>query len=136
MGKIKSFEDMNVWQDARVLVGAVYRITEAGQLKKDYGLKDQLRRSSVSVMANIAEGFERNGNKEFLQYLSHAKGSVGELRSHLYVASDLGAINCLEHKQIEKQVLSISRQLSGLMGYLRRSPEKGSKYKKVNKHRV
>ena len=99
------------------------------QLRKDYGLKDQLRRSSVSVMANIAEGFERNGNREFLQFLSQAKGSVGELRSHLYVAYDLEAINRSEFDKMFEQLLSISKQLSGLMRYLHRSPQKGSKYK-------
>ena len=133
MATINSFEDMKVWQDARALVKEIYRITEVDQLKKDYGLKDQLRRSSVSVMANIAEGFERNGNREFLQFLSQAKGSVGELRSHSYIAFDLGAINSIEHKQIVDQILSISRQLSGLIKYINGSSQKGSKFKNRDK---
>ena len=129
MVRINSFEDMSVWQDARKLVSDVYRITEEPPLNRDFGLKDQLRRSSISVMANIAKGFERNGNKEFIQFLSHAKGSVGELRSHLYVASDLGTVGSAEHEQIADRVLSISRQLSGLIKYLSNSSAKGSKYK-------
>ena len=129
MATISSFEDMKVWQDARALVSDVYRITESERLKADYGLKDQLRRSSVSVMANIAEGFERNGNKEFLQYLSNAKGLVGELRSHLYVASDVGAVDHVQFEKILGELVSISKQLSGLMRYLQRSSHKGSKYK-------
>ncbi len=120
---------MRVWQDARKLVSDIYRITERPPLDRDYGLKDQIRRSSVSVMANIAEGFERNGNKEFIQFLSHAKGSMGELRSHLYLASDLGIIKEPEYLEIGRRIVSISRQLSGLIKYLSRSDAKGSKYK-------
>jgi len=133
MARINSFEDMSVWQDARNLVTEVYKITERPPLAKDFALKDQFRRSSISVMANIAEGFERNGNKEFIQFLSNAKGSAGEIRSHLYVASDLGVIAREEQLRIETQVLSIGRQLSGLIKYLSRSSEKGSKYKDRDK---
>ena len=130
MARINAFEDIKVWQDARKVVSEIYRLTEVPPLSRDYGFKDQLRRSSISVMANIAEGFERNGNREFVQFLSLAKGSVGELRSHLYVASDLGTISEPEQAHLKKEVISISRQLSGLIKYVQSSPSKGSKYQK------
>ena len=133
MTRINSFEEMPVWQASRRLVKDIYKITDRPPLNRDFGLKDQFRRSSVSVMANIAEGFERNGNKEFIQYLSNAKASVGELRSHLYIAYDLGVIERDEHNQVSDQVLSISRQLSGLMKYLSKSSAQGNKYKDRDK---
>lgn len=131
MARINAFEDIQVWRDARRLVSDIYRMTEVPPLSRDYGLKDQLRRSSISVMANIAEGFERNGSREFIQFLSLAKGSAGELRSHLYIASDLGAISGTDQEQLKKQVVSISRQLSGLIKYVLNSSSKGSKYHKL-----
>ncbi len=90
MATIKRFEDIEAWQEARELVRELYRITSAGPFARDFGLKDQVRRAGVSIMSGIAEGFERDGNKEFLQFLSISKGSCGEVRSDLYVAEDQG----------------------------------------------
>ncbi len=83
MVEIKKFEDLEIWQKARGLTHEIYSISSVGEFAKDYGLKDQIRRSSVSIISNISEGFERDGNKEFLQFLSLAKGSCGELRAQL-----------------------------------------------------
>jgi four helix bundle protein len=88
MSTIKRFEDIEAWQRAREIAKNIYRITSSGEFSRDYGLKDQIRRSSVSIMSNIAEGFERDGNKEFIYFLSLAKGSCGEAASQLYVALD------------------------------------------------
>jgi four helix bundle protein len=91
--KVERFEDLVAWQKARELAGEVYRITRLGDFAKDYGLCDQIRRSSVSIMSNIAEGFDRAGRAEFHQFLVIAKGSAAEVRSQLYVAKDVGYID-------------------------------------------
>ena len=86
--EVKNFEDLEIWKDARRLTKAIYRMTKDGGFAKDFALRDQIRRAAVSVMSNIAEGFERGGNQEFIQFLHVAKASCGEVRSHLYVALD------------------------------------------------
>ena len=88
MATVKKFEDLTCWQKARELNRLVYKISANGILGKDFGLRDQIRRASISVMSNIAEGFERGGDKEFVQFLSNAKGSCGEVRCQLYAALD------------------------------------------------
>ena|SRR5208282_4613966 len=93
MSKILRFEEIESWKKARVLTNEIYQVTSLGGFARDFGLRDQIRRASVSAMSNIAEGFERGGNREFLQFLSNAKGSAGEVRSQLYVALDAGFIN-------------------------------------------
>jgi four helix bundle protein len=88
MTKIERFEDIDAWKTARILTSKIYSLSAEGPLSRDFGLRDQLRRAAVSVMSNVAEGFERGGDKEFLQFLSLAKASCAEVRSHLYVALD------------------------------------------------
>ena len=83
MATIEKFEQIEAWQEARRLTHALYELTSEGKFARDFGLKDQIRRAAVSVMSNIAEGFERGGDKEFIQFLSLAKGSAGEIRSQL-----------------------------------------------------
>lgn len=90
MGKIERFEELIAWQKARELTKAVYRITKQGAFAKDFGLSSQIQRAAVSVMSNIAEGFERHRRTEFHQFLSTAKASCAEVRSQLYVAYDIG----------------------------------------------
>ena len=90
MGKIERFEDIDAWKKARELTKIIYEVTAQGKLATDFSLRDQLRRAAVSIMANIAEGFEREGNKEFRQFLATAKGSAGEVKALLYVALDAG----------------------------------------------
>ena len=93
MSEIKQFEDLDVWQKARELTRLIYQISSENNFAKDFGLKDQIRRSSVSILSNISEGFERGSNKEFILFLSYAKGSCGELRTQLYVALDQNYID-------------------------------------------
>src|ERR1700730_8761860 len=91
--KIERFEDFIAWQKARKLTGDIYKVTSIGKFARDFGLKDQIRRAAVSIMSNIAEGFERGRPTEFHQFLSIAKGSCAELRSQLYVAFDAHYVN-------------------------------------------
>ena len=88
MATFKTFEEISAWQKARELTKEVYKVTTHGAFGRDYGLRDQIRRASVSIMSNVAEGFERSGTGEFGHFLSTAKGSAGEVRSQLYVALD------------------------------------------------
>ena len=118
---IKKFEDLKVWSDARTLVNTIYTITSNSRFIADFSLKNQIQRSAVSVLSNIAEGFERETDKEFINFLAYSKGSAGELRSQLYIASDLGYINESEFKSISENVLEISRQISGFIKYLKSS---------------
>ena len=129
MGDIKRFEDIEAWQKARELMKSVYVVTSRNNFSKDYGLTNQIRRASISVMSNISEGFERDGDREFLQFLAQAKGSCGEVRSHLYAALDLGYLKESEFEEISNQALRTSQIISGLMRYLRKSEFKGSKFK-------
>ena len=93
MARVNRFEDLEAWKIAREIVRAVYGVSQNERFARDYGLKDQIRRSSVSIMSNIAEGFERDGDREFANFLSIAKGSAGETRSLLYVALDQNYIS-------------------------------------------
>lgn len=117
----KKFEDLEIWKDARGLVAEVYKITSKEKFSRDFGLRDQIQRASVSVMNNIAEGFEREGNAEFIRFLSISKGSIGEVRSLLYVANDLGYINKNEFKNLYDSSLRIIKRTSKLIGYLRQN---------------
>jgi four helix bundle protein len=128
MSKINTFEDIQAWQKARELTRAVYKVSSADSFNKDFGLKDQIRRASVSVLSNIAEGFERNGSKEFLHFLSIAKGSAGEIRAQLYVAFDLEYISKTEFDDLSKLATETSKMISGFMTYLKNSDLKGAKF--------
>lgn len=93
MATITSFEELKCWQLSRKLVKDIYKLTDELPISKDYALKDQMRRAAISIMSNIAEGFGRSGNKEFIQFLSIAKGSITELHSQLYIALDCEYLN-------------------------------------------
>lgn len=88
MSKIEKFEDIEAWKLAREITRAIYQASSTGEFSKDFALVNQIRRASVSILSNIAEGFERNGDKEFVQFLTVAKGSCGEVREQLYVTLD------------------------------------------------
>ena len=109
---IKSFEDILAWQEAKSLTIEIYRIF---RVCKDYSFRDQIQRAAVSIMNNIAEGYERNGNKEFRNFLYIAKGSSAEVRSMLYLALELKYISAKEYKELNDSSLMISRLLSGLI---------------------
>jgi four helix bundle protein len=125
---MKRFEDMEVWQATRDLAQRIFVLINREPFSKDYKLRDQINASSGSIMDNIAEGFERDGNREFRQFLSIAKGSAGEVRSQLYRAFDRGYLTKSEFDELQLCVLSISKQLSGLMHYLNSSDIKGRKF--------
>lgn len=127
MAKISCFEDIEAWKVARVLANQVYDLSDKGPFARDFGLRDQMRRAGVSILSNVAEGFERDGNNEFLQFLSQAKGSAGELRGQSYIAFDRKYISQPEFDSLQQQASQISRMLSGLMNYLRRSGLQGRK---------
>lgn len=129
MSTIQSIEEIEAWQKARKLVREIYRISDHGPFSKDYGLRDQIRRASVSTMSNIAEGFERDGTGEFIQFLSMAKGSAGEVKSQLYVAFDQDYLDKEALQQLYALVTEVGRMIGGLMKYLRLSKIKGAKYK-------
>jgi four helix bundle protein len=133
MATILRFEDIDGWKMARELTKDVYSITANGSFAQDYGLRDQIRRAAVSVMSNIAEGFERDGNKEFCNFLSIAKGSVAEVRSQLYVALDQGYISESEFQTIYVKANDNGRVIAGLMKYLRSSDVRGLKFKQNEK---
>ena len=111
---MRGFEDTEVWQDARRLTKTIYQLTSIAPFAKDWGLIDQVRRASISIMANIAEGSERGTTKEFVHFLSIALGSAAELRSHLYISKDLSYITQDQMEELINSVNSIVRQLKGL----------------------
>ena len=114
MPKIETFEDLIAWQKARALTKDVYESTRKGAFAKDFGLAGQIQRASVSIMANIAEGFERGSRGEFHQFLSTAKASCAEVRSHLYVAFDIGYLDEFRFKQLQAKAQEVGRILGGL----------------------
>ena len=116
----RRFEDLIAWQKARELTRRVYEITGNGHFARDFGLRDQVRRSSVSIMANIAEGFERARQSEFHQFLSIAKSSCAELRSHLYVAHDAKYVDAVMFKDLMSLAHEVSLVLGGLRSAVQR----------------
>ena len=118
MGKFNSFAEINSWQKSRIFNKRIYQITENINFKKDFDLVRQIRRASISISSNIAEGFERNTDKEFIYFLYVAKASAGEVRSQLYLAIDLEYITKEEFEELLESVSEISRLLSGFIKYL------------------
>ncbi|MCU0607676.1 MAG: four helix bundle protein [Candidatus Edwardsbacteria bacterium] len=129
MATFKRFEEIEVWKFAREMVKQVYALTNQTGFVRDRALRDQIRRSTVSIMANIAEGFCRGGNREFVQFLAIAKGSVAESQCHLYVAVDQGYITQGQFQDAYRQLDRIAAALHSFMVYLQRSPIAGIKFK-------
>jgi four helix bundle protein len=129
MAKIERFEDMINWQKSRELNRLIYQVSKVGAFARDFELRGQMRSASISVMSNIAEGFERGGDREFIQFLSNAKGSCGEVRSQLGVALDEQYVTPAEFEDLHNRSIEVSRLISGFMTYLRRSELRGSKFK-------
>ena len=130
MSNIERFEDLEVWKLAKNVANQIYDITSVGKFSQDYVLRDQIRRAVVSIFSNIAEGFERNGNREFLQFLSIAKASCGEVRAQLIFAKDRDYISLEEFDGVASNLFSLSNQLGGFIKYLRHSEVKGIKHNK------
>jgi len=124
----RSFEDIDMWNQARELVKVIYRISKNKKFSQDFILTGQIRRAAISVMSNIAEGFERGSNTEFIQFLYIAKGSAGEVRAQLYVALDQAYLTDNEFKNGRELCSNISGQISGLIHYLKGSQLKGEKF--------
>lgn len=129
MATLERFEDLDAWKKTRELTKSIYHVTSTGEFARDFGLRDQIHRAAVSVMSNIAEGFERDGSKEFLQFLSQAKGSCGEIRAQLYVAFDQAYITEAQLQGLIERAVEVSRLIAGLMKYLNTSDIRGLKYK-------
>ena len=129
MATFKKFEDIECWKKARELTRKTYKLSNQALFARDFGLKDQIRRASVSVMSNIAEGFDRSGTAEFIHFLAIAKGSAAEVRCQLYVAADLDYIKESELNDLGALAAETGRMIGGLMKYLRSTRHKGSKYK-------
>lgn len=130
MATIQTFEDLAVWQKSRELAKVVFRCVLSNERIKDYPFKDQVNRSSGSIMDNIAEGFGRGGNREFNIFLGYAHGSSEELRSQLYRGLDRAYYSQQEFELMFSQANEISKMTVGLMNYLKKSEFKGSKFKK------
>jgi four helix bundle protein len=126
---VKRFEDLEIWQDARELCKVIFDLTSFAPFSNDFKLRDQIRASSGSVMDNIAEGFDRGGNKEFSQFLSISKGSCGEARSQSYRAFDFRYISGEQLNDLLERTDNLSRKTYNLMKHLKRSEIKGIKYK-------
>lgn len=124
MSGFKSFEEIIGWQKARLLCGAVYKVTYKEAFKKDFGLVDQVRRASVSVMANIAEGYDRRGDKEFVRFLNIARGPLSEVKSHLFIALDLKYITEKEKTELFLLIDEIGKLINGLSNYLVKNTKK------------
>lgn len=126
---INNFEDIIAWQKARELDRIIFTLIQNSLIKSDFALKDQMLRSSGSIMDNIAEGFDRDGNKEFIHSLTISKGSCSELRSQLYRAIDRGYINNNDFDHIKNLSLEVNKIIGGLIKYLAHSTIKGTKFK-------
>ena len=121
MAAYKSFEELPIWQEARTLVVFIYSLTKVSEFSKDFGLKDQMQRACVSIMTNIAEGFERRSTKEFSQFLNYAKASSGEVRSLAFVASDLNYTTDEQFNSVRENTIDLSKSISGFDYYLSQS---------------
>ena len=122
MPGITRFEEIEAWKTSRQLTTLIYKLSEQGAFIKDFGLKDQIRRASVSVMRNIAEGFESRTDTQFINFLGHAKGSAGEVRSQLYVALELKYISQEQFAEAYEFADKASRQISRFIDYLETHP--------------
>jgi four helix bundle protein len=126
--QVRNFEELEIWKEARRLTQEIYRLTRDPKFSKDFGLSSQIQRAAISIMSNIAEGFERGGNQEFTQFLYVAKASCGEMRSQLYVALDQGYVD----QKVADSLLTVLKRLSvmikHLIDHLKRSGMRGPKY--------
>ncbi len=129
MATVNRFEDLEIWGKARTICNDIFKIKQNTELKTDFKLYNQINGSSGSIMDNIAEGFERNGNREFIQFLAVAKASCGETRSQLYRVFDRNYIAKEEFDILSEKLIFLSKQISSFINYLQKSNLKGTKYK-------
>lgn len=119
--KIEKFEDLQIWKLSIALAKEIYLITSIGLFSKDYSFRDQIRRATISISSNIAEGFERNNNNEFIQFLKIAKGSIGEVRTQLYIAVEIKYLDKQKYVALNEQFYDLSCQVGKLLSYLRKT---------------
>jgi four helix bundle protein len=115
---IRQFEEIEGWKEARLLASKIYEISNKGRFRSDFGLRDQIQRAAVSIMANIAEGFGRGGKAEFIRFLKISRASALETQSHLYIAFDLGYVSESEFDSLHAQVTRVMRLVGGFINYL------------------
>lgn len=128
MASLTRFEDIAAWQKARMLTRRIYQVTGQGAFARDYELRNQIRRAAISSMSNIAEGFERDGNNEFRQFLAIAKGSAGEVKSQLYIALDAGYLSQDEFAELYRLASETGQLIGGFARYLGGTDLRGAKY--------
>jgi four helix bundle protein len=133
MGKLKGIEDLQVWQSARLLAQGIEDLLNSGALDKNRALKMQIQRSSISVVSNIAEGFGRGGNKEFINFLSIARGSLAEVLSQLILARDFGYFPDHEYKILRESIENTAKLIGGMTRHLKRTAFTGSKYREQDR---
>ena len=131
MGTIQTFKELDAWKKAVELTREIYLITGKGDFKKDFSLRDQIRRAAISIPSNIAEGFEREGNKEFIQFLTVAKGSTAEVQTQLRIAFEVGYITDDEFKQMDDICIEVISLISGFLRYLRSASIRGNKFNRA-----
>ncbi len=129
MATITDYEDLECWKKAREVTNLVYSFTKRDQFSRDFELLRQIRKSAISVMSNISEGFERDGNREFLNFLSIAKGSLGEVRAQMYIALDQQYVTQAEFQTMRTLTKQNASLIAGLMNYIRQSKIKGQKFR-------
>ncbi|MBT7188693.1 MAG: four helix bundle protein [Anaerolineae bacterium] len=122
MATAKRFEELDVWQRSRELTNLIYSFSKSGTFARDFALRDQIRRASISIMSNIAEGFESSTQKTFIKYLGHAKASAGEVRAQLYIVKDQGYILEEDFEKTREMAEICSKQLSRFIQYLNNQP--------------
>ena len=130
MAKIKDFVDLIAWQSARNLAVLIEKLVAEERFSTNYSLREQVRRSSISVSSNIAEGFGRGGNREFINFLSIARGSLAELKSQIILAYEFGYLNKEEHQTLSEMILKTGNMIGGLIRHLKKSKVSGSKFKR------
>lgn len=128
MARIEKFEDIEAWKMAREVTKLIYEVSSNEKFCRDFALVNQIRRASISILSNVAEDFERSGNKEFLQFLAVAKGSCGEVRAQFYVAFDQKYIDESKFREIADKLSETSRLIAGFMKYLQQSEMRGNKF--------
>ena len=119
MSKIERFEDIKAWQKAQDVVNTIYRVSNDGNFNKDFALRDQMRRAAISISSNVAEGFSKHSNKEFIQFLFIAKGSAAELQSQLYTALAQNYISKEQFDKLYSELEVVSKQISKFITYLK-----------------
>jgi four helix bundle protein len=121
--KIERFEDLELWQRAVELAITIYKISDDGRLKNDFGMKDQIRKASSSISNNIAEGFEYNNNRDFIRFLRYAKASAGEVRNQIYIMVNTGYITQELYNEMYNQLINLSKQIANFIKYLKEFEE-------------